>query len=75
MHIYACFVSPVLTEAQRSDCLALPAVVVEAGAEGGLSEPQHHFGVGREDSEWGRGTTKGVLPEVIEVWASLLPVF
>ncbi len=32
--------------------------------EGGPSERQHLLGVGREDSEWGRRTTKGVLPEV-----------
>ncbi len=43
--------------------------------EGGPSERQHLLGVGREDSEWGRTTTKGVLPEDIEVWASLQPVF
>ncbi len=39
--------------------------------EGGPSERQHLLGVGREDSEWGRRTTKGVLPQDIEVWASL----
>ncbi len=27
------------------------------------------------DSEWERRTTKGVLPEAIEVWASLQLVF
>ncbi len=32
--------------------------------ESGPSERQHLLGVGREDSEWGRRTTKGVLPEV-----------
>ncbi len=31
--------------------------------------------MGRENSDWGRRTTKGVLPEDIEVWASLQPVF
>ncbi len=41
---------------------------------GGASERQHLLGVGREDSEWGRRTTQGVLPEDIEVWASLQPV-
>ncbi len=29
--------------------------------EGGLSELQHLLGVGREDTECGRSTTKGVL--------------
>ncbi len=43
--------------------------------EGGPSERQHLLGVGCEDSEWGRRTTKDVLPEDIEVWASLQPVF
>ncbi len=42
--------------------------------EGGPSERQHLLGVGREDAEWGRRTTKGVLPEAIEVGASLQPV-
>ncbi len=37
----------------------------------GPSERQHLLGVGREDSEWVRRTTKGVLPEDIEVGASL----
>ncbi len=40
--------------------------------EGGPRERQHLLGVGREDSEWRRRTTKDVLPEDIEVWASLL---
>ncbi len=35
--------------------------------ENGPSERQHLLGVGREDSKWGRRTTKGVLPEAIEV--------
>ncbi len=39
--------------------------------EGGPSERQHLLGVGREDSEWGRRTTKGVLPEDVEVQAAL----
>ncbi len=39
--------------------------------EGGPSERQHLLGVGREDSEWGRRTTKGVLSEETEVCASL----
>ncbi len=39
--------------------------------EGGPSERLDLLGVGREDSEWGRRTTKGVLPEAIEVGASL----
>ncbi len=43
--------------------------------ERGPSERQHVLRVGREDSEWGRRTTKGVLPENIEVGASLQPVF
>ncbi len=43
--------------------------------ESGPFEGQHLLGVGREDSEWGRRTTKGVLPEAIEVGASLQPVF
>ncbi len=43
--------------------------------EGDPSERQHLLGVGREDSEWGRMTTKGVLLEDIEVWASVQPVF
>ncbi len=43
--------------------------------ESGPSERQHLLGVGREDSEWGRRTAKGVLPEDIEVGASLQPVF
>ncbi len=40
--------------------------------EGGPSERQHLLGVGREDSEWGRRTTKSVLPEDIEIWAYVL---
>ncbi len=43
--------------------------------EGGHSERQHLLGVGREDFEWGRRTTKGVLREDIEIWASLQPMF
>ncbi len=43
--------------------------------EGGPSERQHLLGVGHEDSEWGRRITKGVLPEGIEIWASMQPVF
>ncbi len=43
--------------------------------ESGPSELKHLLGVGREDSEWGRRTTKGVLPEAIEVGASLQLVF
>ncbi len=43
--------------------------------EGGSRERQHLLGVGGEDSEWGRRTTKGVLPGDIDVWASLQPVF
>ncbi len=43
--------------------------------ECGPSERQHLLGVGREDSEWVRRTTKGMLPEDIEVGASLQPVF
>ncbi len=31
--------------------------------EGGPSDRQHLLGVGREDSEWGRRPTQGVLPE------------
>ncbi len=43
--------------------------------ESGPSERQHLLGVGREGSEWGQRTTKGVLLEDIEVGASLQPVF
>ncbi len=43
--------------------------------EGGLSERQHLPGVGREDSEWRRRTTKGLLSEDIDIWASLQLVF
>ncbi len=43
--------------------------------EGGLTERQHLLEVSHEDSEWGRMTTKGALPEDIEVLASLQPVF
>ncbi len=43
--------------------------------ESGPSERQHLLLVGREDSEWGRRTSKGVLPEASEVEASLQPVF
>ncbi len=43
--------------------------------EGGPSERQHLLGVGREDSEWGQRATNGVLPEDMEVLASLQPVF
>ncbi len=43
--------------------------------ESGPSERQHLLGVGREDSEWGRRTIKGVFPEAIEIGASLQPVF
>ncbi len=39
--------------------------------EGGPSERQHLLGVGCENSEWERRTTKGVLPEFIEIRASL----
>ncbi len=42
--------------------------------DSGPSEHQHLLGVGREDSEKWRRTTKGVLPEAIEVGASLQPV-
>ncbi len=53
------------------------AVVLEAGAYRSRTSPnkrQHLLGVGYEDSEWGRRTTKGVLPEEIEVWAFLQPM-
>ncbi len=43
--------------------------------EGGPSELTHLLGVGREDSEWGRRTTKSALPEDIEIWESLQSVF
>ncbi len=43
--------------------------------ESGPSERQHLLGVGREYSEWGRRTTKGVMPEDIEIGASLQPEF
>ncbi len=39
--------------------------------EGGRSERQHLVGVGREDAERLRRSTKGVLARDIEVWASL----
>ncbi len=42
--------------------------------EGGPSERHRLLGVGREEADWGRRTTKGVLPEAIEVGASLQPV-
>ncbi len=35
---------------------------------GDPSENQHCLGVIRENSEWGRKTTKGVLPEDVEIW-------
>ncbi len=35
--------------------------------EGGPSERQHLLGVGRDNSNWGRGAAKGVLPENIEI--------
>ncbi len=53
-------------------------VIIEAASralESGPSERQHLLEVGREDSERERRATKGVLPEDIEVWASLQPVF
>ncbi len=43
--------------------------------EGGPSECHDLLGVGHEASEWERRTTKGVLPEEIEVWSCLQPVF
>ncbi len=43
--------------------------------EGSPSERQHLLGVGREDFEWRRRTTKGVLLEDIDIWASLQPMF
>ncbi len=42
--------------------------------EGGPNEQYHLLGAGLEDSEWGQRTAKGVLPEDIEVGASLQPV-
>ncbi len=60
----------------------IPAVVVvvvaETGAKGSRTWPYRapaFLRVGQEDSEWAQRTTKGVLPEHIEVWASLQPVF
>ncbi len=43
--------------------------------EDGPSERQHLLEIGSDDSDWGRRATKGVLPEDIEVWASLQLVF
>ncbi len=48
---------------------------VPRALEGGPSERQRLLGVGREDSEWGGRPTKGVLPEDIETYASLQPMF
>ncbi len=48
---------------------------VPRALESGSCEREHLLGVGRGDSEWGRRTTKGVLPKGIEVRASLQPVF
>ncbi len=48
---------------------------VPRALEGGPSERQHLLGVGCEDSEWGRRTTKGVLPKEIEIRASLQLMF
>ncbi len=42
--------------------------------ESGPLERQHLLGVGREDSQWGGRTTKFVLLEDIEIWASLQPM-
>ncbi len=44
---------------------------VPRALEGGPSELQHLVVVGREDPGWGRKTTKGVLPEDIEIPAYL----
>ncbi len=46
-------------------------IIVEVVA----SERQHLLGVGRKDSEWGRRTTKGVLPEEIDsgIFAPIVP--
>ncbi len=43
--------------------------------ECGPSESHHLLGVGCEESEWGRRTTKGVLSGDIDVGASLQPMF
>ncbi len=40
--------------------------------EGGPSERQYLLGVDREDSEWGRRTTRGVLPRAY--WKVALPI-
>ncbi len=41
--------------------------------EGGSSERQHLLGVGHEDFEWGRRTTKGAFSE--DISAASVPVF
>ncbi len=38
--------------------------------EGGSSGHQHLLGAGRADSEWGRKTIKGALPENIDLGIS-----
>ncbi len=40
---------------------------VRRALEGGPSKRQHLLVVGSEDPEWGLRTTKGVLPEDIEI--------
>ncbi len=40
-----------------------------------LASASTFSGFGCEDSEWRRRTTKGVLPDGIEIWASLLSMF
>ncbi len=47
---------------------------VPRALESGPSERQHLLEADGEDSGWGRRTTKGVLPEAIDVGASLQPV-
>ncbi len=62
----------------NSGCLLLLLLLFRRAPrtlEGGPSERQHLLGVGREDSEWGRRATTGVLPEDIEIGAFLQPVF
>ncbi len=64
-----------LLRAEQATLLLLLLRRSPRALECGPGERQYHLGIGREDSEWGRRTTKGVLPEDIEVWASLQPVF
>ncbi len=68
---------PIFLSLWSINVAAKALVVVEASVvlEGGPSKRQHLQEVGREDSEWGRRTTEGVLSEDIDVRASLQPMF